>query len=365
MSFLGDIRDSVGQAFCSGFEAYDDIARYSAGLLYPERVGEVYPNSPAGGLANTGIAFFCNRPPVPPDAPPFQGGQCEGVRYRVTVDVIREFDGENIGSTVNVVGPVRGAEKRVSGSNESVYVLFGPLQSDGSPSEIFVTASGNPLSEPVISNIERIDGLPDDCGNPEENYPPLPPDDRTFPIIINNNSGQIVFGDGNLNINGDLTVPFFVNNVGIDFSGELVLNTGDVIINFGGLPSNPECEIEPPTTDEPPPPPDEPEEPEEGLPTIVGVVVVSSVSPSKIKATEVGQQDSPNIFVPKLGHVSFKIKIGESYHWTSDIYVKNKNNYIQNPSRFPAVAVAGTPEAGVSWQLTPVKAVPERYDLEV
>ena len=102
-------------------------------------------------------------------------GQCEGVMYRVTVDVTRNSDGQYLGRTINASGPIRGVVKRVNGTNESVYLLHGVIGGNGKPGEIFITASGNPLSQPTISSLVRLDGEADDCGDRGPGLQPVAP----------------------------------------------------------------------------------------------------------------------------------------------------------------------------------------------
>lgn len=365
MSFVGDLRAAIGSAFCAGFETYDDVARFSAGLIYPDRVDDVYPLSPAGGIANTGIALFCDRPPLTP--PPGGGsGRCATsyrlrayitYRDRFTPDapLVTELFGANDNNTYP--GPL--GEPVVSDNGQRFSIGFSNISG-------FITGPFYQGETPTFTLAnERVDGLPDECGDDGQPVQPVPPEDRQRPIVVGDIDIDISIGNGNITIGGDLIVPINIDGPELTISGELNLNTGDINFNFGGTPTDPKCDDDKPDVDEPPPPAEDDEEEEEGEPTIVGVIVRSTTEISKLKATEVYQDIAPNIYAPKIGHVSFKIKVGDYFCWTSDIYVKNKNNYIQNPSRFPAVAVAGTPEKGVSWELTPVKTVPERYDLSV
>lgn len=157
-------------------------------------------------------------PGLPP--PPFTGGQCEGVLYNLNY---RE-QAYNIGncnlvtdqfSNVQVTGPVGQPFFQPSGttaqtscnglSNDNVdlgswrvptqagdVVLAGGVFSD--PSGV----ASPPLSSVTEITLTRIDGLPDDCGDPRREYDSPDPtgDDLETTITINSPDGDSV----NLNL---------------------------------------------------------------------------------------------------------------------------------------------------------------------
>lgn len=123
--------------------------------------------------------------------PKFEGGQCCGVPYKVTI-VANEFatDGYNATYThvVNFTGKLRdvGVEVRqgFSGQNVTLFVKTGEGLDCTFPVEYVPAASAlNPrptitFGMQIISiGVARRDGLPDTCGNPPSPYePPYFPD---------------------------------------------------------------------------------------------------------------------------------------------------------------------------------------------
>jgi len=113
---------------------------------------------------------------VPPPPPPFEGGQCPGVLYDVTVELSASvFPVNPVTITRQYLGPIRGLTVRSSGSEASLvrqyFVRYGETIQEDLLGAIFVTFNGeanNPSGQ--ITNVSRVDGNPDNCGNP----PPIP-----------------------------------------------------------------------------------------------------------------------------------------------------------------------------------------------
>jgi hypothetical protein len=171
-------------------------------------------------------------------------------------------------------------------------------------------------------------------------------------------TANLSVGNGILQVNGDVTAPIRINSPDYEFTGELVLNKGDINLNFGGADPRTPCVPKKPEPDEPPPaddepPPDDPEE--EG--SMIGVIVTTQLIDASAQVTRLRQGDNPDIIIPKLGYVSFRIKVGETYAWTKDVPIKVERQYVHVPGGVPAVAVAGTPRMGVTWVITPVNGV--------
>lgn len=357
--FIADVRTAISGAVCGGFNTYDRVARWTANLTYPDRVDAVYPLSPAGQIANAGIALFCDRQPYQPTTfvKNFTGGQCL-TDYSVQATTDRYINGAvaQMGQIINagfdVAGPIRSVQ--ISPNQEKIRVEHGVNLSFDMPSG--TSAGGTQRRNLRNIIVATRNGSPDNCG--DRNFPiptPLPQADRTFPININNNGGQIVVGDGNLNVNGDLVAPFTLISGQLNLTGNIFLNTGQINLNFGGQPSEP---IEPginATPDDDTGPGDEGDD-EEGPSNIIGAVVIASPVIGS-GPTEIFQPDAPNIFPPKIGHLSFKIKIGSRFHWTSDIDIKNQNNFIHNPTVLPAVRVVAHPNPGWTIEVTPVRGI--------
>lgn len=357
MSLKTDIQDAVGGAFCSLFNSYDRVNRLLAGVLYPERVDEVLPLSPAGKIANGGQALFCDRGTFLPPAT-WPNGQCpQG--YRV-------FSGTNIDGTTTGQGPQTVQANTDSPITGPVQGLR-PVQQSNGRTFFYFTGPNIPFNGQLAYQINPIyvnpqpfvvltpePGNPDNCGAPPPPEP-LPVGDRTTNITVNNNTGPVVFLPPIINVNGDLSIPFQLDIGELEFSGTLELNTGDITLNFGGQPTDPDAPIVP-TPDGDPPPADN-DDPDNDKPAnIIGVIVVATQI-NDFASTQIPQTNMPDLFIPRLADVSFKIRIKASSHWTSDLPVKSKNAYIPCPGDIDAIDVVVAAQKGWSVSATPVRGI--------
>jgi hypothetical protein len=176
--------------------------------------------------------------PIPP---PFTGGQCVGVNYRVEGTFTPQCGATNNNwFSTSVPGPIEGVidfgigYAVRSGStdvNYSVTTFSGDraltdITREGiSCGDIPFAAQQARGNNPIITNVIRLDGLPDDCGdlpteigpgdNPAPDPGPLPP--GTGPTV-NIRGGVVVVLPPTLEINPDLTVELPI--------GEINLGTG-------------------------------------------------------------------------------------------------------------------------------------------
>lgn len=321
---------------------------------------------------------FCNREPPAAPTPPFSGGQCPTM-YDVTLlknAVLGNGDpkpGYPDSITVRGMGPVEGfIITQDPGSVQVIFVVF----ADGNdyagnlnlPDEEFVNCA--------ITNIVRLDGLPDNCGDPPPETPPPEPDYNDIDVDIEYSPDvgaditvpvNFTFAPVRVNIRGEATIPINIDVGGVNayVNGEFNLNTGDITFNFGNrnygnhdkpkpddygtddnLPDNPDDVPDDVTI---PLPDDDTNDP---VSVIRGVIVTVTETSNVI--TTIIQNDNPDIYAPNLGYVQFAIPIGRNIAWTSDIPVKNKRNFIPCPWEGGALDVRGTPRPGVTWVLTPV-----------
>jgi hypothetical protein len=347
MSFVGGIKTAVRSAACTLFTGYDKINRLGAGIIYPDDVDRILPLTPGGKIANNGMALFCDRPPEP--LPP---GKC-ATQYRVdwTYNQVRPdgtvFTAPNT-STNGYTGPITNfvVDNRTNGYSIKL--------TDANGINWVITDDISDTRKPYATDVVlvRLDGLPDNCGVYEPTTP-LPPGDRTINIDINGGNGPITFGFPILNINGDLSLPFNFDVGGVELSGDINLNGGDIELNFGGQPTDPNAPIVP--TPDGPVPPAPMDDPDEDKPAnIIGVIVVSTRI-NDVTATEIPQTTMPDIYAPRIADVSFKIRIKNKSHWTSDLPVKSRNAYIACPGDIDAIDVAIARRKGWSTVITPVR----------
>jgi hypothetical protein len=253
-----------------------------------------------------------------------------------------------------------------------------------------LTGGGGPtgVASIVSVNVQTTDGSDDNCS------PQLYPAPEKLP-----DSGlaldPIPFSFGGQNYIANITLfqpvitplfgligPFFVNtnlafNVGtLNIGGTLNLGTGDINFNFApaGLPPSPSGDggggggalppVSPVGTPPNPPGSTKPEPDNPGVTrktVIIGVQVNVTGLPVRGKATKIPQGSNPDIYAPSLGFVNFYYKDanGNPLGWSRDFPVKNTYQFI--PCDFPqgAAKVAGSPNPGVTWTLTPVTGVVE------
>lgn len=335
--------------------------------------------------------LLCDTPAPAPNPPAFTGGQCSA-RYRILGETFNYPNSQCIGNSSPFDfgawwGPITGVSVVVDGSfangrNFSLqFTSFGNLSFPKSIPEttrLFVGSSFNGCPNVRLDafNPERIDGLPDNCGDPPPDYDPVTPPDVTVPrdVTYENSQGVtvtipvvFVYARAQLDVDANITIPFTLNiapNISfagtVNFNGEV--NIGTTPTGEGTPAKDPrkgDCDdiaipTEPvptdPTDSNPPPQPDRDRE------EVIKGVLVTVAELSNERASLIVQSDNPDIYVPSLGHVQFLCRVGDtSAAWTSDQPVKNRRNLIPCPWPDGAIAVRGTPQPGVTWTLTPIR----------
>jgi hypothetical protein len=322
---------------------------------------------------------------------PFTGGQCEDACYTVTVfyqvrtltpdcelQPVQSFTGAPLR------GPIlAGRVRRTPTTLNAVEILCkgfcaGPVLDP--PQWVGITAGGGsgacPVGVFVGLTATRNDGGPDDCGDPDlapvPDTEPSPPSlSLEFPLDIDiNNTVDLPI---NISFNPDIGLSIDIGDINVDFDGiDLDINLPGGSDGGDGLPPP----LRPPgggggagqrpppddtgtdPSDPPPPPPsnddpateEPPEEPEQVIRAVL--VTVSDVGP---KQGILFQEDNPDIGIPNFGHVNFRCRAADGNSgWTPDQTVKNRRCFIPCPWDGGAFAVAGTPQPGVVWTLTPV-----------
>jgi len=392
--FIDSLKQAVRDTAC---QALDASEAFGNGLVYAYQEWTGLTNVNPPNFASIAKGFLCGNPTpiLPPGSETPQGGQCDCVLYRLTGYATRNNQVSLQFSNAPYWGPFGPITPIAGGFNPPFQVGFnivcrgpgsnpcGPLTNYPLP----VGASDGNLVKVVITQIRRDDGLPDDCGEPPPPVvDPVPPTGIPFiniPIIYAPNTeidfnlnalANIVFFQPKFNFNGQLIIPFTLEtNIdlgGINFNvtGNLNVNTGDVNLNFNGgdtiqapgydSPCDEPTKPVRPAPEKPPDVPDKPDDPDvEQDEVIVGVLVTVTNAVLQRKASLIPQGANPVIYAPALGFVNFFCKFGQgnSGAWTADIPVKNKYQLIQCPWDEGAIGVAGTPNPGVSWSLTPIK----------
>lgn len=312
------------------------------------------------GLCGLPTPPALGEPTFPP--PPFTGGQCPGVAYRVFGRGTGTFQGNPQVRTLTtpdisgVLGPI---SIRTTGTGNSTNwqvvsrnAQGGEVITDSLPTEPSAFWSNRDWG---IRLIERIDGLPDNCGDPPGGDPippppappvPIPPDidlpvtpdgggpdvDFTFsprvgPVFIGAGGGLVIpvnvrINGPNININSPISVPVNISlpGFGISFPGQG---------GGGGRPDNPAA----PTPPGPPPRPipgpprevccnprpspgpeievegDEPVEPPGDGRRLIGIRVSCTVNSALGSFTVIGQGGGANnLYLPRLANIYFDVR---------------------------------------------------------
>lgn len=376
-SFQDSLRSELRNQLCLWLATQENLYRIGARLVPLLEIGSE--------LYGAGYRFFCNREPptYTPPAPPFTGGQCPGVLYKVGVVCVYTPVGGGSNVTVgdfarNVVGAVVGgyAEFRTPGS--PTLLTIGCRGAGGQDIVLFSLGADAVVSVSTVA-ITREDGAPDTCGDPPGGTTP-PPSSSTGStnITYNDNTGtsvtvpiNFVFGlafvDANLNLNIPIRVSFN-NSFNPSFNATANLSTGDINFNFGNtnIIHPPDGTTTPPDgfgTDGDPPeqPTDTPgdpvippaDTPEDDTTRIISGVIVTATDIYE-NISEVFQDDNPNIYIPRLGNVQFLIQVGRKVAWTTDIPIRNRRHFIPCPWEGGAIDVRATPVPNVEISLTKV-----------
>jgi len=380
-SFRDELFSTIRAATCASLSINENYYNFAS---------RVVPYAGAQFIANLASQYFgaayrllCNEEPPAQPSPPFEGGQCNTV-YSLGVLMYN-----CVPSGCGNDGPF--AIGNYTGPITSVTGGYNPAEGWG----VYITANGIEVFSQLSSAgpddytsftvqevyLARIDGLPDDCGNPPTPVPPGNPgyneSDETFTYTDNNSVDIDVdinfrFGSPTITPIGELNIPIRIDigDIGISFGGNINMNTGDITLNFNnqnysrnGSPtpdsfgSDDDIPPVPPSVPEPFSPPSLEDDEPETTRIIRAVIVTSSYSDGS--NTVIGQLDNPDIYSPNLGYINFYCAVSGNTAWTADIPVKNLRQIIECPFEGGAIAVAGTPRVGVTWELTPVYAYQE------
>lgn len=329
MAFLDDIKGAVESAVCFTLSSYDKAFGWLGG-----------PNPAAGARG-----AFCDNP-KPPDPPPspFNGGQCEGVEYEVSLLLA----GTSTTLQTTLFGPITQLTWQVeedlpNGDQRGRFIRSG-RNAQGAPVTLNQERTYGASQLPVSTQgPTRVDGQPDDCGDPPP--PPPPPyipepitepipdpdggpdidvDITLFaPIIIGGNvfapvriTGPTFNLDGRINLS-----PNFDIDVGINLGGG---STGGGVDGQGDGTPVPE---EPTDIDE-----DSPDEPEQCKgKELLGLHISLNFAPG-YRATDVEQDgDIGAIAVPRVATLYFVARMGGSTNLLPGIDLKLRSQYIPVP----------------------------------
>lgn len=380
LSFTEAAAQAVQGAACSLLALSDEATRWINSAIGA--------NGDFGNVAGALRKNVCNEssPDTTGVGPnlPFTGGQCPGVLYRV--EAVGQLGwGRCPGATASSsnrdftkdsdqFGPIRGVFLREKQAGQCGPIVFDYVIecSDGNGNEIEVVSqatSGVGRSDlfQKINNfsvtVTRVDGQPDTCGNPQgEPVGDYNDFSTTVSITYEDNSNTEITEDI------DITLGPLIVGIGGILYAPVTVGTGDITLN-GTVELAPNFSVElfpnglfggGGNTDTPAPSPgvDDPEPtvPDERRRIIGAIVTVTNFDEDVARVTQVAQGESPDIFVPRTGNVSFYIDTPGGQAWTEPTPLRNVRQYVPCPAREGAVDVAVTAGTGFTLDVTPVYA---------
>ncbi len=208
----------------------------------------------APGLASSGPVGDLNRgvyesvcapadDPLPdPPVPPYTGGQCEGVIYDVfgvytSYNDNPSFGCGTLGCRTFGPGPIGATVQRPGDPTWYLEVQGNTVQwkSDGSlgePTNSGIRVDSGPCRSgssglglggaPTITSVSRRDGQPDNCGDPDKEYPQVDPPDPPISDTVD------VAPPGRPSIN----IPLVYVPVDVNFNIQPYIDVGGVQITF-------------------------------------------------------------------------------------------------------------------------------------
>lgn len=387
VSFVEAFTSGIRTSLCSWLNETDDNVRGWT----KDAFGRSASNPALSGIKSA----LCDSPLLPGTPIPVPtGGQCDTLytvtwQERWTVrrcsdDAIAFERDEEVAESGVLRGPLSFTtnfrkEYESCGDGRISTWLVGGFDADGKP---YSTGPQRQelnqrwvQSNNTTVNYVRVDGQPDDCGDPPPGETPpttpdggwqLPPVDITFdddtggqttvnlpPIIF----PPVIAGAGIIYAPIRIDTP----DLFIDANVNISLGNG-LSVDFGNrTPPGSDTTVDAPPPDQPPqleaPPPDD----DDTERRVIGVIVtVTDIQGTPV--TEILQDGgNPNIYAPDLGLVAFSVSGGDvGFGWTSDLRVKSTKAYIPCPAPQGGLSVRGTPRGGVAWELTPVFGGRER-----
>lgn len=232
-------RPAIGRAVC------DAVASDVSGPLLQGIMG---------GGGTTGVSKFCkpyweSKGGGPQLSPPFTGGQCAGVTYRVRLQRVGAT-GSTILSPPNVIGPITAMTVSPSfiAANQPAQTQVISVSHAGGVTTFTRNSGTSAQDRTWFVFVDRPDGLPDNCGDPpavwspNPSYPTPRPIGSPTNISIGGDNVSIVIGSPEIDIDGDLYFPVTV-------AGDDSPTTGIPIDNPVAPPNLPDT---PPTSESPP-----------------------------------------------------------------------------------------------------------------
>ena len=229
--FSESLRDSVVGFACNIWAAYPAYVTQGTNPL----------SSFARGFMNSACSPM--QPAVPAPTVPFTGGQCTEL-YNVTTSYEQSnlttcaaFTFDN--NQFNLMGAITGLRLEFlefipadppnilfDATRYKVFLGYNNGASEIQLNDYIDDGCGNANSV-SITNIVRVDGMPDNCGNPPVTYPSPPPSSNDLTTIINITNGDTV--------DNSYTVVFNKTQNNYNFPMSFKINGINATLDLGGL----------------------------------------------------------------------------------------------------------------------------------
>lgn len=343
------------------------------------KINPLYRGSPLGRFrdrVSDELVKFCPTPrgPVlPPSDPGFEGGQCP-------VDYFFNFQRTQNGQPqtpqqLRLRGPIQGivevpVENSASVSYDVVY--------DGGAQSRSLTSGLPDQTGATVVSVFRVDGLPDNCGDPAPQPPPGQPpatDPRPPSTVINIDFPDIgpvdvtfgpIVGIVYTDIDARIKIPVKVNIElpDLEFSPSFYFNIDlsdpDAPItpitpappeDDDGRPAPPDCPLPPECEEEPDLGPEddrEPEEEDEKGRVVTGALILSVRNGQPIRQTEINQGVGGSVFVPYVALATVVYETPEgNLAYSADVPIKRIAQVVEAPKiGLKVLTVACTWEKG-------------------
>lgn len=298
--------------------------------------------------------------------PPFAGGQCSGVRYRVTITTDRFFINSGDLIQENVVrddfvtyGEVSAVYGELGVNDDrpelsAYYFFINGFTADGDIDNRRYFIAGNNIREEIKDiSLAREDGLPDNCGDPASSFPPgaTRPDIFSQPVVDDSSlpPGSTVDIDKTGDLPGDTNLDFPIcvnfgefsicldhdgiyknNNNEPDSSGETGSDETPEEFNeedFDEVTSEciPEPGLDPPTGTDPAEDVDSCNVDNGGFDYLL---ITMTVEPDSSKVIQHHNPDHDDFFV---GFLHWKILNDGDYYYFPAIPIKKRRNVFKPP----------------------------------
>lgn len=321
-----DIRRMIAEGARDQLEEPADAARRAYCNLYTNSPSWVFmKNNLIIPIVTRTLNAACSdfAPPPPPPPPPFTGGQCPGVDYTLVVDCLAtdRGDPEQIPRTINLVtvkGVINALDYTSTSGGQLIDVEIYRNGSAVPQIQRWNLGSGWSVVEGTVEYaLNRKDGQPDTCGDPEApGYPDIPPptpEDAADIITITNNEGDSYDYSTNINFDpgGTFVFPPVINVGGVSVTidvGGITIDKSSKRFSGGGGGRNGDTFGKEEEESPPPEIEEEQEEQEEGVENtvekLIAIVVSLVIIPGDTSVTD--GRGAPDIYY--AGWIEFKNK---------------------------------------------------------